>query len=90
MGSVPHTVSQPPEIASEESLTSRLEEYQRHRAIIEQNLRQAGITDTTPLELADRIIGDALHSAYACMISAQRLAHAGLERGEQEHQGGKT
>ncbi|CDG56062.1 conserved hypothetical protein [Halomonas sp. A3H3] len=88
MGTSLHTVNPSPEQAPDESLAGRLQEYQRHRAVIEQDLRRAGITDTTPLELADRIIGDALHSAYACMVSAHRMAHAGLERGAQEHQGG--
>lgn len=83
-----HTVNPSPERAADEPLAGRLLEYQRHRAVIEQDLRRAGITDTTPLELADRIIGDALHSAYACMVSAHRMAHAGLARGGQEHQRG--
>ena len=72
MGTSLHTVNPSPEQAPDESLAGRLQEYQRHRAVIEQDLRRAGITDTTPLELADRIIGDALHSAYACMVSDDR------------------
>ncbi|MGK0547761.1 hypothetical protein ACSEE7_19880 [Halomonas cupida] len=83
-----HTLSPSPGLAADEPLTGRLQEYQRHRAVIEQDLRRAGITDTTSLELADRIIGDALHSAYACMVSAHRMARAGLSRGKQEHHRG--
>ncbi|WKV95153.1 hypothetical protein [Halomonas sp. HAL1] len=55
----------------------------RHR--IEQDLRRVGITDTTPLELADRIIADAMHSAYACMLSAHKLTHAGIAKGREHN-----
>ena len=71
--------------AASESLMSRLDAYYHHRAVIERDLKQAGITDTTPLDLADRIIEDAMQSAYACMLSAHRMAHAGLAQGKQDH-----
>jgi hypothetical protein len=69
------------DLIANEPLANDLHEYLRHRAVIEQDLRRVGIIDTTPLELADRIIADAMHSAYACMLSAHKLTHAGIAKG---------
>mgnify|MGYP003113893800 CR=1 FL=1 len=74
-----------PDLLADDALANELHEYLRHRAVIEQDLRRVGITDTTPLELADRIIADAMHSAYACMLSAHKLTHAGIAKGREHN-----
>ncbi|WP_083025284.1 hypothetical protein [Vreelandella lionensis] len=74
-----------PDLLADGALANELHEYLRHRAVIEQDLRRVGITDTTPLELADRIIADAMHSAYACMLSANKLTHAGIAKGREHN-----
>ena len=84
MGSTLHETNKQDLLAGN-ALVSELHEYLRHRAVIEQDLRRVGITDTTPLELADRIIADAMHSAYACMLSAHKLTHAGIAKGSEHN-----
>lgn len=74
-----------PDLLADDALANELHEYLRHRAVIEQDLRRVGITDTTPLELAGRIIADAMHSAYACMLSAHKLTHAGIAKGREHN-----
>jgi hypothetical protein len=84
MGSALHAPNKL-DLAADDALATGLQEYLRHRAVIEQDLRRVGIFDTTPLELADRIIADAMHSAYACMLSAHKLAHAGIAKGSEHN-----